>query len=115
MTIGRIEIRRQFARVANKPLASCADGFETKPYFDVCSGWRLDGCNRAVLTPKPAFSSLDRISLVPTADSWAVRSDSPVSAALAGSAGFQISALNPASAHRYVVVCGFLDLTLSSP
>jgi hypothetical protein len=63
----------------------------------------------------PAFSSLDRVSLVPTADSWAGRSGSPVSAATAGSAGFQISAPNRACVHRYVVVCGFLDLTLSSP
>jgi hypothetical protein len=67
------------------------------------------------LTPKPASSSLDRVSLVPTADSWAGRSGSPVFAERAGSAGFQISAPNRASAHRYVVVCGFLDLTLSSP
>ena len=43
------------------------------------------------------------------------RPGSPVSTALAGSAGFQISAPNRASAHRYVAVCGVLDLTLSSP
>ena len=54
-------------------------------------------------------------SLVPTADSSDARSGSPVSAALAGSAGFQISAPNWASAHRYVVGCGFPDLRLSSP
>jgi hypothetical protein len=66
------------------------------------------------LTPKPAFF-LDRFSLVPAADSWAARPGSAVSALLAGSAGFQISAPNRASAHRYVVGCDFLDLTLSSP
>jgi hypothetical protein len=70
------------------------------PCFVICSGWRLAGCNRAVLTPKPAFSSLDRVSLVPTADSWAGRSGCPVSAALVGSTGFQVSAANRASAHR---------------
>ena len=52
------------------------------------------------LKPKPAFSFLDRFSLVPAADSWAARSGSAVSAALAGSAGFQISAPNQASAYR---------------
>ena len=52
------------------------------------------------LQPKPAFS-LDRVSLVPIADSWAVRSGPPVSVALAGSAGFQVSAPERA----------FLDLT----
>jgi len=67
------------------------------------------------LTPKPAFSSLDRASLVLTEDSWAGHSGSPVSAALAGSAGFQTSAPKRASAQRVVVVCGFLDLTLFSP
>ena len=64
------------------------------------------------MTPKPAFSSLDRVSLVPTADSWAGRSGSLVSAALVGSAGFQISAPEErASADRYIVGCDFLDLT----
>jgi hypothetical protein len=62
------------------------------------------------LTPEAAFSSLDRVSLVPTEDSWAGRPGSPVSAALAGSAGFQISAPNRASDHRYVAVCGLADL-----
>ena len=60
---------------------------------------------------KPAFSSLDRVSLVLTADSWAVRSGLAVSVALAGSAGFQVSAPNRASADRYVVGYDFLDLT----
>ncbi len=64
------------------------------------------------LTPKPAFSSLERVSLVPTEDSWVGCPGSPVSAALAGSAGFQISAPNRASARRYVAVCGLADLTI---
>jgi hypothetical protein len=34
-----------------------AGGFETKAYFDVCSGGRLDG-KRAAVTPKPVFSFL---------------------------------------------------------
>jgi hypothetical protein len=38
-----------------------------KPTLTVVQDGRLNG-NRAVLTPKPAFSSLDRVSLVPTAD-----------------------------------------------
>jgi hypothetical protein len=59
----------------------------------------------------PAFSSLDRVSLVPTVDSWAVRSGPPVSVALAGSVGFQVSAPKRASADRSVVGCDFLDLT----
>lgn len=67
------------------------------------------------LTPKPAFSSLARVSLVPTEDSWAGRPCSPVSPARAASAGFQISAPNWASARRYVAVCGLADLTLSFP
>ena len=66
------------------------------------------------MTPKPA-SSLARVSLVPTADSWTAPSGSPVSAVRAGSAGSQISAPSRASAHPYVAVCGFLDLTLFSP
>ena len=60
---------------------------------------------------RPAFSSLDRVSLVPTVDSWAVRSGPPVSVALAGWAGFQVSAPQRPSADRYVVGCDFLDLT----
>jgi hypothetical protein len=62
------------------------------------------------LWPKLAFSAPDRVSLVPTADSWAVRSGPPVSVALAGSAGFQVSAPQRASADRSVVGCDFLDL-----
>jgi hypothetical protein len=49
------------------------------------------------LRPKPAFSSLDRVS--------------PVCAVLADSAGFQVSDPNQASADRYVVGYDFLDLT----
>src|SRR5450631_807431 len=76
-----------------------------------------EGKGAATLTSKPAASSsLDRVSLVPTADSWAARSGSPVFSAVgAGSAGLQISAPSRASAHRYVAVWGLLDLTLSSP
>jgi len=61
-------------------------------------------------TSKPASSSLDCVFLVPTAGSWAVRLGFAASV-LAGPAGFQISAPNPGSAHRYVGVCDFLDLT----
>ena len=63
------------------------------------------------IQPKPAFASLDRVSLAPTADSWAVRPGPAVSVVLDGPAGFQVSAPTPASADRYVVVCDFLDLT----
>jgi hypothetical protein len=63
------------------------------------------------LRPKPAFSSLDRVSPVPTADSWAGRWGPAVCAVLAGSAGFQVSDPNQASADRYVVGYDFLDLT----
>lgn len=63
------------------------------------------------ILPKPAFASLDRVSLAPTADSWAVRPGPAVSVAMAGSAVFQASAPSPASADRSVVGCDFLDLT----
>jgi hypothetical protein len=72
---------------------------------------RFAGLNPIV--PKPAFAFLDRVSLAPTADSWAVRPGPAVSVVLAGSAGFQVSAPTPASADRYVVDCDFLDLTFS--
>ena len=73
---------------------------------------RFPGLNP--LQPKHAFSAaLDRFSLVPTADFWAVRSGPAVSVALAGSAGFQVSAPDQASADRYFVGCDFLDLTFS--
>jgi hypothetical protein len=75
---------------------------------------RLSGrlyLNRPPLRPKPAFSSLDRVSPVPTADSWAGRWGPAVCAVLAGSAGFQVSDPNQASADRYVVGYDFLDLT----
>lgn len=72
-------------------------------------GSRFAGPNP--IAPKPAFVFLDRVSLAPTADSWAVRLGSAVSVVLAGSAGFQVSAPKPASADRYVVGCDFLDLT----
>ena len=62
------------------------------------------------LQPKPAFSSLDHVFLAPAAEFWAVRSGSPVSAALACSAALQVSSPR-ASADRYVVGCEFLDLT----
>jgi hypothetical protein len=64
------------------------------------------------LTSKLSFSSLARVSLVPTEDSWARRPCFPVSAALAG---FQISVPKWASAHRYVAICGLADLALSFP
>ena len=56
---------------------------------------RLSGrlyLNRTTLRPKPAFSSLDRVFLVPVAESWAVRPGHAVSVALAGSVGFQACA-----------------------
>lgn len=61
--------------------------------------------------PKLAFFALDRVSLVQTADFWAARSGAAVSVALAGSAGFQVSAPDRASADRSAVGCDFLDLT----
>src|SRR4030095_11694534 len=64
-------------------------------------------CGLNPVQPKPAFASLDRVSLVPTADSWAVRQGPAVSVALAG---FQVSAPDWVSADRYVVGCDFLDL-----
>jgi hypothetical protein len=60
---------------------------------------------------KPAFSALDRVSPVPAADLWAVRSEPAVSVALAGSVGLQLAAPEWASADRYVADCDFLDLT----
>jgi hypothetical protein len=69
----------------------------------------------SAVTPKPAFSFLDRFSLVPAADSWTARSGSDVSPVLADSAGFQVFAPNRASADWYDVDRDFLDLTLSSP
>ena len=64
------------------------------------------------LPPKPAFSAAGRVSLAPTADSWAVRSGPPASVALADSAGLWVSAPEErASADRYVAGCDFLDLT----
>src|ERR1035437_9029716 len=73
------------------------------------SSLHFTGLNR--LHPKPAFSSLHRVSLVPTAGSWAVRPGPAVSVALAGSVGFQVSSPEWASADRYVAGCTFLDLT----
>jgi hypothetical protein len=76
--------------------------------------WALHFTGLTPLQPKPAFSSLDRVSLVPTAEPWAVRPGPEVSVALAGSAGsagFQVSAPERASADHYVVGCDFLDLT----
>jgi len=73
---------------------------------------RLSGrlyLNRTTLRPKPAFSSLDRVFLVPVAESWAVRPGHAVSVALAG---LWVSAPEErASADRYVAGCDFLDLT----
>jgi hypothetical protein len=64
------------------------------------------------LQPKRVFSALDRVSLAPVADSWAVRSGPPVSVALADSAGLPVSApVERASADRYVAGYDFLDLT----
>src|ERR1035437_3859805 len=63
-----------------------------------------------LLQPKPAFSSLDRVFLAPAAEFWAVRSGPPVSAALARSAGLQVSSPR-ASAGRYVLGWGLFDLT----
>jgi hypothetical protein len=57
---------------------------------------------------RPAFSSLD---LLPTVDSWAVRSGPPVSVALAGPVGFQVSAPKRGSVARSVVAYDFLDPT----
>ena len=74
--------------------------------------WALHFTGLNPLQPKRAFSALDRVSLVPTADSWAVRSGPAVSVALADSAGLWVSAPEErASADRYVVSCDFLDLT----
>ena len=56
------------------------------------------------LQPKRAFSALDRVSLVPTVESWAVRSGPPVSVALAESAGLPVSAPEERAS-------AFLDLT----
>jgi hypothetical protein len=61
--------------------------------------------------PKLAFSGLDRVSLIPTADSWAVRSERPVSVALADSAELWVSAPEQASADRYIAGYDFLELT----
>ena len=56
------------------------------------------------LQPKRAFSAVDPVFLAPTADSWAVRSGPPVSAARADSAGLSVSAQEERAS-------AFLDLT----
>jgi len=90
-------------RVANKP-AYCAAAFEAKPTSTFVR-MTLDA-NRTALTPKPAFSSLDRVFFVPTA-TLAVRSGL-LFYCVAGSAGFQVLP-NQASADNYVWF-DFLDL-----
>ena len=61
------------------------------------------------LQPKHAFSALDRVSLFPTAGSWAARVAPPVSVALAG---LWVSAPEKrASAHRYFAGYDFPALT----
>jgi hypothetical protein len=95
-------------RVAKKAAAYRASGLEAK----ITSTFIRTALSQSTtLRPKPAFSSLDCVALVPTADSWAVRWGPAVCAVLAGSAGFQVSAPNRASADRYVVGYDFLDLT----
>jgi hypothetical protein len=72
--------------------------------------WALHFTGR--LQPKRAFSAVDRVSLAPTVDSWAVRSGPPVSVARADSAGLLVSAPEErASANRYVAGYDFHDLT----
>jgi hypothetical protein len=72
--------------------------------------WAFHSTGR--LHPKRAFSPVDRVSLAPTVDSWAVRLGPPVSVALADSAGLSVSAPEErASGDRYVAECAFLDLT----
>jgi hypothetical protein len=95
-------------RVAKKAAAYRASGLEAK----ITSTFIRTALSQSTtLRPKPAFSSLDRVALVPTADSWAVRWGPAGCAVLAGSAGFQVSVPNRASADRYVVGYDFLDLT----
>jgi hypothetical protein len=65
------------------------------------------------LYPKPAFSSLDHVSLVLAAEFWAVRPGPVVSVAPSGLTGFQVSDPAWASADRYLVGCDFLDPTFS--
>ena len=91
-----------------------AGGFDAQTHLAVCRSGDSTAIEPA-LTPKPVSSFPDRVSFVPTAEPWAARSGSHVSAAPAGSAGFQIFVANLDSAHRYVAVCGFLDLTSCSP
>src|ERR1035441_3114771 len=64
------------------------------------------------LQPKPAFSAAGRVSLAPTADSWAVRSGPPASVALAESAGpWGSGREGRGSAAGDVAGCGCLGLT----
>ena len=95
-------------RRKKRPSAYRAGGLEAK----ITSTFIRTALSQSpTLRPKPASSSLDRVSPVPTADSWAGRWGPAVCAALAGSAGFQVSDPNQASADRYVVGYDFLDLT----
>src|ERR1039457_7601805 len=76
------------------------------------TSWAFHFTGLNPLQPKPAFSAAGRVSLAPTADSWAVRSGPPASVALADSAGLWVSAPEErAFADRYVAGCAFLDLT----
>ena len=69
-----------------------------------------------LLQPRPASSSLhrERASLVPAAETWAVRPGSPVSEARARPAGLQVSAPQ-ASAGRWAVVAKFLIRHFAAP
>jgi hypothetical protein len=58
----------------------------------------------------PAFLLLDRVSLVPVADSLALQLGHVF--VLEDSVGFQFSGPVPACAGRYVAVCVFRGLTL---
>ena len=95
-------------RRKKRPSAYCGGGLEPK----ITSTFIRTALSQSTtLRSKPAFPSLDRVSPVPTADSWAGRWGPAVCAVLAGSAGFQVSDPNQASADRYVVGYDFLDLT----
>jgi hypothetical protein len=122
LTIGRLEIQRWFARAAKTLPADCAGGFgKLKPSVTFAQESGLS----AIEPPRqlsllfllsivfPLFRQMFRL-MFRLKGSWVSRSGFPVSAALAGLAGSRISAPQRASALRYVVVCGFLDLTVSS-
>jgi hypothetical protein len=77
-----------------------------KPATRKVAHYRIVRSHTALI--KPAFSSLDHVSLAPAAEFWAVRSGPAGSLALVG---LQVSAPDRASADRCAVGCDVLGPT----